>query len=300
MTMLTEPLSSLPDWLDHLGRLELPVLNRTRQELAKLKQNEDRITGRDVSRVVLHDPFMTLRVLRYLQEHPGAKQQTEVTTISHALMMLGISPFFRQFDRLEAVEDVLAGHPAALNGLLRVVSRARHAALYAQDWSQLRHDIESDEVLIGALLHDLAEMLLWVCAPTVVLRIRQMMAAQPGLRSVTAQTKVLGFPLLNLQRELVATWHLPAILRQLMDDSRADTPRVQNVMLAVALSRHSANGWYDAALPDDYAAIQQLLALSAPTVMEHLRRVTLSAAKEWEWYGVPPAATWWPMLPRSN
>ena len=35
--------------------------------------------------------------------------------------------------------------------------------------------------------------------------------------------------------------------------------RVRNVMLAVDLARHSADGWTDAALPDDYARIADLL-----------------------------------------
>ena len=38
---------------------------------------------------------------------------------------------------------------------------------------------------------------------------------------------------------------------KLTDDEHAAQPRVRNVLLAVNLARHSANGWDDAALPDD-------------------------------------------------
>ncbi len=41
--------------------------------------------------------------------------------------------------------------------------------------------------------------------------------------------------------------------------ANADQPRVRNVQLAVNLARHSANGWDDAALPDDYKDIGELL-----------------------------------------
>jgi ferritin-like protein len=44
-----------------------------------------------------------------------------------------------------------------------------------------------------------------------------------------------------------------------MDDEHATEQRAVNVRLAVNLARHSANGWDDAALPDDYTDIAQFL-----------------------------------------
>ncbi|MEO6974856.1 MAG: metal-dependent hydrolase, partial [Gallionella sp.] len=43
-------------------------------------------------------------------------------------------------------------------------------------------------------------------------------------------------------------------------------PRVRNVVLAVNLARHSANGWNDTALPDDYRDIGELLRMPAEQV----------------------------------
>jgi hypothetical protein len=44
-----------------------------------------------------------------------------------------------------------------------------------------------------------------------------------------------------------------------MEEENADETRVKNVTLAVNLARHSANGWDDAALPDDYHEIAEFL-----------------------------------------
>jgi hypothetical protein len=55
-----------------------------------------------------------------------------------------------------------------------------------------------------------------------------------------------------------------------MDRNNAENPRVRNVTLAVDLARHSANGWDDAALPDDYSAIEDLLHVSHETLMQKL------------------------------
>lgn len=80
-----------------------------------------------------------------------------------------------------------------------------------------------------------------------------------ALRSYLAQQQVLGFTLSDLQSELVLRWSLPELLIMLMSDHNASLQRVRNVVLAVNLARHSANGWDDAALPDDYTAISELL-----------------------------------------
>lgn len=57
-----------------------------------------------------------------------------------------------------------AGAPALL-GVLQIIRRAQRAADYAQDWAIWRHDINMEEVRIAALLHDLAEILVWCSAP---------------------------------------------------------------------------------------------------------------------------------------
>jgi HD-like signal output (HDOD) protein len=295
--MLTNLPGGVNSWVAYLDHAQLPVLRGTVAELARCKENEDNLNGRELSGAILHDPLMTLKVLRYLYSHHSRKQTNEITTIARAVMMVGTTPFFNQFANQPLIDEALADYPQALAGVMRVMSRARHAALYVRDWSVLRHDVESDEVTIAALLHDLAEMLLWCYAPEPMLEIGDMMQRDASLRSAAAQQKVLGFALTELQLALASAWHLPTLLQSLMDPLQADQPRTRSVTLAVALARHSAHGWYDAALPDDYAAIQKLLNLAPEEIRDRIHRVTLQAAHEWEWYGVPPAAAWLPMLP---
>jgi hypothetical protein len=56
----------------------------------------------------------------------------------------------------------------------------------------------------------------------------------------------------------------------LMNEAQANNPRVRNVVLAVNLARHAANGWTDPALPDDFQAIADLLHLTPDAVMMRL------------------------------
>lgn len=282
-------------WGVYLDQAQLPVLRRTVTELVRLQEKEDDLNGRELAAVILHDPIMTVKVLRYLESHRGRSQITDITTIDRAIMMIGTTPFFKQFADQPVIEESLADYPLALDGMMHVMSRARHAAMYALDWSVLRHDVDTDEVVVAALLRDLAEMLLWCFAPGQMLEIRDRMQRDPKLRSAATQQEVLSFRILELQITLASTWHLPKLLLSLMDESHAELARTKCVALAVALARHSANGWSDAALPDDFAAIQDFLKISPDEVWERIRHTALQVAQGWEWYGVHPAAACLPM-----
>lgn len=274
--MLERPLPDLASWVNYLSQADIPVLKRTARELARLRGDEENVNGRQISAVIMQDPLMTLRVLAYIEAHRRQSQTADITTIDRAVMMIGITPFFRKFEALPIVEHTLKAHPQALIGLLRVIARAHQAALFARDWAALRHDLDTDEITVAALLHDTAEILLWSLAPGLMIRIRAMQEQERTLRSTEAQLAVLGITVMELQLALARAWRLPKLLQTLMDDAQAEHPRVRNVVCAVDLARHSANGWNDPALPDDLAAISKLLGISQEGLADRIGRITAS------------------------
>jgi HD-like signal output (HDOD) protein len=271
-------------WVHQFGRTELPVLSATVEELDRLRADSDNVSPQNVSAVVLRDPLMTFKVLKYLQERRHRSQMVDITTIAHALMMVGIDPFLAQFTRQPILQTWLAHDPESLEGALTVISRARHAGIYARDWAVLRHDIEVDEVIIAALLHDLAELLLWCWAPRLA-RLIDKLKIDQQMRSEAAQRAVLGFPLIALQLELAREWRLPKLLCGLMDVRHAATPRGLNVSLAVAVARHSAVTWDDPALPDDFEGIARLLGLTPGQARARVMRLAAEAAEQENRYG---------------
>jgi len=287
----------LNDWVKNLSGMNIPVLRKTAQDLQRLRGKQESVTARDLSQIVLRDPLMTLKVLRFSQSRLTRRQATEITTVEHALMMHGLTSFFREIGTLTELEQQLATQPEALEGALRVINRACHAATNAGNFGAIRHDMDSDEVVTGALLHDLAELLLWLAAPAEAKQIEYMIDHQRGLRSVTAQRACLGFALADLQLALTKAWNLPSLLQSLMDDKQANLPRVQTVALSVAVARHSAHDWHDPALPDDYKGLQKLLNLPADGVLRWVRQSAVQAARNWRHTGIRPAAAWIPLLP---
>ena len=269
--MLDHALPDIDSWTLLFSNNGLPVLRITKRRLDEMRADLDRVDARELAHLILQDPIMTVRVLAYIQPLRGRALQRDITTIASAVMMAGIEPFFNRFSELFTIEDqVKEAGPQALLGVLQVIRRAQRAADYAQEWAIWRHDINMEEVRIAALLHDLAEILVWCSAPRLGLALQEKLKSQPGMRSADAQRQLLGFTFLDIQRELCRVWHLPELLRTLIDDDNAGQPRVKNVTLAVRLARHSSHDWEDPALPDDYTEIGELLHITPEAVRQRL------------------------------
>ena len=265
--MQLQQTKSLEDWVAFLSRAEIPILKQTARDLNALHEDEEKISARGVAKVIARDPMMTVKLLRYLQRHKHSRQEHEVVEVEHALLMMGVDAFLDKVLAKPVMDEMLHEHMSALICLLRVVHRAQIASAYAFDWAVRLRDMHFEEVRIAALLHDLAEMFMWCFAPTEMLKVRALQQEDKALRSYDAQEQVFGFPLLALQSALAHEWALPDLLLNLMDDECAAQPRVRNVILAVNLARHSANGWDDAALPDDYKGIGELLSMEPESVI---------------------------------
>ncbi len=260
---LATPFRDLPAWADYLSRVEIPVLPRTAVHLAELAQREDEVDANAIADVISVDPMMSVKVYRQVAMLRGKSQRTDVETVTGCVVMMGVPPFFRAFKQLAQVTlpDLVPEQP--LQGLSAVLSRASRAREFAIDWAIRRNDFDAEIIGAAALLHDIAEMLLWCVAPVLAAKVRDLQEANPGMRSVAAQKVVLNVEIPALQHELLHRWHLPELLVKITDDSDNDDPQVRNVHLAVALARHSAESWENPALPDDYAAIGRLLNISA-------------------------------------
>ncbi len=250
-----------------LSKTPIPVLKNTVRELESLKNDESKLSARAIAVIVLTDPFMMFRIISYAKTHQGKHQLQDLIQVEQAVLMMGTEAFYSNLLPAPSVEDQLKDNPLALIHLLRLIKRAHRAARYALEWAALRKDLHADDVRTAALLHDLAEMMMWCFAPDKMNMIFAMQQADSTLRSKVAQEQVLGFKLTDLQKALIEAFHLPQLLSKLMENENSEDVRARNVALAVNLARHSANGWDNAALPDDYKDIAEFLHVDTSRVM---------------------------------
>jgi hypothetical protein len=252
----------------------VPVLRATAAELARMARDPDRTSAQALALAILRDPLMTLRLLRFSHDHRSRSQTVEITTVTHALMMLGQARLFRELGTLPIVEEQASRGGDAARRAREAMSRARLASLFARDWAVQRHDMDPEEVMVAALLRDVAEPL-------------AELAGEPESAVHGADAFRTAF-LEHLQ--------LPAVVRALNEPDAGHDPRTLNVRLACALARHCSDGWDTAAVAQALAQVQRLLRMSAPELWERVRRVALQAAREWRVYDVRPAAAYLPMM----
>jgi len=259
--------TALPDlaaWTSHFQAAQIPVLESSAHALEALRerQDDDEVDANLIGEMVAGDPLMTLRVLVHAAARRSPRMVTDTQTVTAAVVMMGVTPFFRDFGPPPTVEDRLQGEPASMQGLQTVLRRSHRAARFAIGFAV--HRMAPDAALIhqAALLHDFAELLLWCEAPKLALDVANAQHADPALRSSVAQRAVLNVELADLQQSLLRAWRLPQFLIMATDARHADHPSVKTVALAVRLARHSVRGWENAALPDDFSAAAELLNLS--------------------------------------
>jgi hypothetical protein len=251
----------------------LPVLRATAEEIARLRAQQDRVSGNLLAAAILRDPLMTLRVLRFLYGHRTRSQTADITTIAHAIMMLGQARFFREFEQLPTLEERLDSAAAAQ--VRALMSRSRLAALFARDWAVQRHDVDPEEVMVAALLHDSVHLLSALCAMP--------MDIEPATTEA-------------LRTQLLAQLELPGLVAELNADAAVPNARVVNVRLACLFAEHCHAGWPRPPIEDDLAQLQRFLRTSPPQAWERVRRTALAAAREWHYYGTLPALALLPFV----
>lgn len=257
--LVSTPLRDLPTWAGFLSQVEIPVLPETALALAALAGDQERTAAQGVAAIVMRDPLMSVKLYRHLASLRRRTQLTDVESLTGSVVMLGLTPFFNAFGALRPIAPP-AGHTQNWHrGLMAVLGRATRAADYAFEWAVRRNDMDAEIIYTATLLHDFTEMLLWCVAPALSSALERQLADNPGMRSAEAQRMVLNVEINALQHELMLRWHLPELLVRITDDHAAADPQVRTVTLAIAMARHSAGGWNNPALPDDYAALGALL-----------------------------------------
>lgn len=275
--LITAAPRDLAAWTACLRDRHVPVMAPTHAEIRQLAELEEAracVDAQMLAQVISSDPLMSILVLAHAGKNRPRQQVTDAETVTAAVMMMGIGPFFTAFGDLPTVEERLAAHPEALEGLRQVIQRAQRAGQFALGFANHRMDTDAAAIHTAASLHDFAEMLLWCHAPALAGEIVRRQQGNHSLRSAAVQQEVLNTTLPHIEQALMRAWHLPELMIQLTDDGEHHAlvaPQRRIVQLAVRLARHSAISWDDPALPEDLQDIADILSLSVRATERLLR-----------------------------
>jgi len=278
--------NALNAWADKLQHATFPALPSSSEKLAQRSADDDADMWR-LAQIVEKDPGLTISLLRRVNDSNNKRLRSEVTTVEHGLMMLGMSQIRSLPGAVPLIDRV--GEPKGRQRAMRLIARGHHAAHQARELARLRKDFEPDEIYLVAMLHNLGETLLWLYAPAKMAQIEEL-TAQQQMEPEEAQYVVLGFGLDHLTLALARRWGLPDMLHESLKGESAQKPRIYGVMLAVQLARAAERGWYQAETTAVVDQIAEYLGLAFGDTVARIHRFAVEAAHETACYRAVPSA----------
>ena len=105
--MLDKPLPTLNAWTEALIEADIPVLSTSASEVALLNEVEEAHSNVDahmLTQALGGDPLMTLKVLAHVSRYCTRLSVEPPETLTGAIVMLGIGPFFTAFGHMTTVD----------------------------------------------------------------------------------------------------------------------------------------------------------------------------------------------------
>jgi HD-like signal output (HDOD) protein len=240
-----------------------------------------------LSRVAERDPGITLRLLRTINSLQRQRLRTEITTLTHAQMMLGIDTLKGIPRGMKRAEDL---EPPLRARLFRSYMLACHRAEFARDFARLRRDLDANEIYVVALLYDLGKMLLDQQMPAEMAKVREIRASR-GMEPAEAQYVSLGFTLDELTVALARQWKLPQLLIDTLHGEAAQNGRSLGIIYAHRLIRAvDRHGWYGPPTHDLMEQIADYLLIDAGSAARHIHQTAAHIAGETTIFRLRPLA----------
>ncbi len=269
----------LNKWLDKVGTLNFPVLQRTKTRF----EDEASLNNEIVTDILENDVGMAINVIHHVNTHARGHLNHRLTTLDYAAMMLGIGKIREIALNSQAVEelpDKLSPH------LLQAYGHALQSALLARDVSMMRNDLVPDELYLAGLLHSLGGLAMWLLAPAGMRSVSRLLQ-RPCRTSDEVEYLVFGFSQNDLSYVLARKWNMPDAVSEAMQAGAASQARLRGVVMAEQLSFLIENNGDTSAVTTCLAQMTQFLGRGPEEVLERLYIIHNNYLKVAKQYGMP-------------
>ncbi|BDD93423.1 HDOD domain-containing protein [Pandoraea sp. XJJ-1] len=210
-------------WQRLAERGEFPSLQRSVSGIVSAMQSESTSTA-DLAASVLSDFALTQKVIRLANSAMYAPFGCNVTTVSRAIMILGVDTIGHLALSLKLLEGF--GEVAAQrDDMARELARATLAGAFARDITAKNGIRDGEEAVVCTLLHHVARLLVTYCFPAEWGEIQTLAAAQ-GISDSDACEQVLAISFPELAEAAARKWGLPESIATSMRpiDLEGDAP----------------------------------------------------------------------------
>lgn len=185
---------------------DFPAFLESIQRLDDLIQNENRNIA-EITSVILSDFTLTQRVIKLANSAMYAGMGREITTITHAAVVLGMDTISHIVLSIGFVDKLSA--VAANSGEARVeLAKAILAGNITRHIVAKSNLLNGEEAVVCALMHHLGRLMLVFYFPEEWFKIQEMTGGE-YTRENDATQEVIGVTLDEISQEIAKNWRLP-------------------------------------------------------------------------------------------
>ncbi len=276
--------NAISQWKKRINECSLPILSSTAQYFTRQK-NKPGATISGLWKKLQYDPGMCLNLLRAA----GHSRQTRVTTVNHAMLLLGLPNVLNRPKDLAKIEDIKDTTIREL--LLKNFSNSFHASIQSNRWSQIRKDSAEEELQTASLVSQFIDYL--ICSSEPDLFYKLIKTERQGINKAEAEKKILNVSRRELAYEIAKDWRLPELIMNAQKHSNDQPKKIRQVYLAQRLAEEVEKGWYHEDISEIYQSISEFLHSPLENVIKDIHKTAVVATRLSKdvYYPVPgPAA----------
>ena len=214
----------LSSWIKTFNGCEIPVLYASKLRIHELQRDKQDITVTVLTEIARQDPGFSISLLR----HAGRSTKKEITTLSHAILLISIPLVIKMLVDLPVLEKVLDKNTTAK--IFNVYAHQYQIAFMAKEWSVIRKESENNEVFTAALNRGFFRFLLYAIDPVKADKLEKIYLA-PSEDHKTKEEALLGYQVDEIAQAIAKNWQLPELIRESYS-GKHHNPKITGVRLA--------------------------------------------------------------------
>lgn len=263
----------------------MPAFRKTASEVSAAANSAE--TGAEaLGKLILQDPALTARLLKVCNSAYYNTTGKAITTISRAVMVLGVDTV-RSLCISQALIEVLVNGKRQ-DRVLADLGRSLHAAMQARAMAIALKEPAAEEIFIAALLYRVGHMVFWCFSDDEGIALDAML--RPGVDDPLSERAVLGFSLGQLSQVLVEDWKLSPMLYDIFK-GRRHTVQAECILRGWEFAKMIEAGWTDPTVREFVGKLASRMKLDAATTGLNLVKVAREAKISALQFGSPLCAT---------
>jgi HD-like signal output (HDOD) protein len=220
---------TLSKWIKSFNNCEIPVLLESKRKIHYLQKNDEDITVTVLAEIARQDPGFSMSLLR----HACRSKNREITTLPHAISLIGIPIVIKMLNNLPVLEKVLDKN--ILPRMLNEYSRQYLTAYMAREWSIMRKESENQEIYTAALNRGFVRFILYLIDPDKAIKLEQIYLT-PDDKHKDKENELLGNNVDEIAQAVANHWKLPELIRENYS-GKHHNPKITGIRLVAELLR---------------------------------------------------------------